>query len=160
MIKIRRYLFSRVKADLPQKMVFITGPRQAGKTTLGLSLPQAREGYLDWDTPEHRERFLRRDLPAADLWFLDEIHKFRSWLTYLKGFYDGRSASQRIIVAASARLVHYGLSGDSLQGRYHLLRLHPLSSAELGMKSASDFRQLLMLGGFPKTFSPSWRKSP
>ncbi len=32
---MKRYLDDRVQADLAQKMVFLTGPRQVGKTTLG-----------------------------------------------------------------------------------------------------------------------------
>lgn len=34
---INRYLKSAIKEDLKDKMVFINGPRQAGKTTLALS---------------------------------------------------------------------------------------------------------------------------
>ena len=35
----------------------------------------ARLGSVNWDVPEHRERILRRELPAAPLWVFDEIHK-------------------------------------------------------------------------------------
>ena len=133
-------------------MVFVAGPRQVGKTTLGLSLPGARQGYMNWDVPKHREWILRRELPFGPLWFFDEIHKYRSWRNYLKGLYDDRPDNQRILVTGSARLELYRYSGDSLQGRYHLLRLHPLSVAELGIESADDFAQLLKLGGFPEPF--------
>ena len=133
-------------------MVFVAGPRQVGKTTLGLSLPDARQGYMNWDVPKHREWILRRELPFGSLWFFDEIHKYRSWRNYLKGLYDDRPDNQRILVTGSARLELYRYSGDSLQGRYHLLRLHPLSVAELGIESADDFAQLLKLGGFPEPF--------
>ena len=148
----RRYLRSQVEADLVRKMVFVAGPRQVGKTTLGLSLPGAREGYLNWDIAMHRERILRRELPTGSLWFFDEIHKYRSWRNYLKGLWDGRPANLQILVTGSARLGWYRYSGDSLQGRYHLLRLHPLSVAELAVDSKEDFAQLLNLGGFPEPF--------
>ena len=147
-----RYLQEQVEADLADKMAFVAGPRQVGKTTLGLSLPGARKGFLNWDIPEHRERILRRELPPGKLWFFDEIHKYRSWRNFLKGLYDGRPAGQRILVTGSARLELYRYSGDSLQGRYRLLRLHPLSAAELNLASADDFEQLLLLGGFPEPF--------
>ncbi len=149
---IERYLLSQVRTDLVKKMVFVAGPRQVGKTTLGLSLPKARAGYLNWDITEHRERILRRELPSNPLWFFDEIHKYRSWRNYLKGIFDGRPPSQQILVTGSARLDFYRFSGDSLQGRYHLLRLHPLSAAELGMETPDDLRYLLTLGGFPEPF--------
>ena len=34
----RRYLVDTIEADLSEKMVFISGPRQMGKTTLALQL--------------------------------------------------------------------------------------------------------------------------
>ena len=59
------------------------------------------------------------------LWVFDEIHKYRAWRGFLKGLWDGRRRGQRILVTGSARLDLYRHGGDSLQGRYHLLRLHP-----------------------------------
>ena len=59
---------------------------------------------------------------------------------------------QRILVTGSARLDFYRYGGDSLQGRYHLLRLHPLSVAELGVASPGGLKDLLVLGGFPEPF--------
>ena len=55
-------------------------------------------------------------------------------------------------MTGSARLDFYRFGGDSLQGRYHLLRLHPLSAAELGIASPGGLRDLLALGGFPEPF--------
>ncbi len=133
-------------------MVFVAGPRQVGKTTLARNLPDGEAGYLNWDVPEHRDRILRRELPQAPLWVLDEIHKYRTWRNYLKGLYDDKESHQKILVTGSARLDYYRYSGDSLQGRYHLLRLHPLSVAELDLESQGDFETLLQLGGFPEPF--------
>ncbi len=148
-----RYLVPQVLADLRRKMVFVAGPRQVGKTTLARGLPGGAEGYLSWDVPEDRERILRRELPPGDLWVFDEIHKYRLWRNYLKGLYDARRRPrQRILVTGSARLDLYRYSGDSLQGRYHFLRLHPLSAAELGLTTAADLERLLTLGGFPEPY--------
>jgi hypothetical protein len=133
-------------------MVFIAGPRQVGKTTLARRLPGAVAGYLSWDIAQHRERILRRELPVSRLWVFDEIHKYRSWRGLLKGLYDGRRPGQRILVTGSARLDFYCFGGDSLQGRYHMLRLHPFSAAELALRSSTDLRDLLTLGGFPEPF--------
>src|SRR5690606_40041951 len=90
--------------------------------------------------------------PRSKLWVFDEIHKYRRWRNYLKGVYDGREPGQQILVTGSARLDFYRFGGDSLQGRYHDLRLHPLSVAELGLQSDKDLRSLLTLGGFPAPF--------
>ena len=150
--RFSRYLGAAVRRDLARKMVFVAGPRQVGKTTLALSLPRARQGYLNWDVAAHRERILRGELPVAKLWIFDEIHKYRRWRNYLKGVYDGRPRGQKILVSGSGRLDLYRFGGDSLQGRYHLLRLHPFSVAELGIRSARDLLGLLRLGGFPEPY--------
>ena len=147
-----RYLRPQVERDLQRKMAFVAGPRQVGKTTLALSLPDAAGGYLNWDVAEDRERILRRELPVNPIWVFDEIHKYRSWRNYLKGLFDVRQPEQQILVTGSARLDLYRFSGDSLQGRYHMLRLHPLSVAELAIERPDDFQQLLSLGGFPEPF--------
>jgi predicted AAA+ superfamily ATPase len=152
MPRFARYLVPQVRRDLTRKMVFVAGPRQVGKTTLARSLPGARAGYLSWDVPADRERILRGELPAGRLWAFDEIHKYRAWRRFLKGAYDGRPRGQRILVTGSARLDFYRFGGDSLQGRYHLLRLHPLSAAELGLRSRRELGELLTLGGFPEPF--------
>ena len=150
MAGISRYLTAQVEADLERKMVFVSGPRQVGKTTLARSLPGAGAGYLNWDIADHRDRILRRELPPAKLWIFDEIHKYRQWRNYLKGLYDGRREAQRILVTGSGRLDLYRFGGDSLQGRYHLLRLHPFSAAELGLASSAELQDLLRFGGFPE----------
>lgn len=150
-----RYLSTQVERDLTRKMVFVAGPRQVGKTTLARMLPGADRGYLNWDVAEHRERILRRELPSSRLWVFDEIHKYRNWRNYLKGVYDRHGApprGPRILVTGSARLEVYRFGGDSLQGRYHLLRLHPLSAAELDLKTPGQLRDLLTLGGFPEPY--------
>lgn len=147
-----RYLTPQVKKDLKQKMVFVGGARQVGKTTLAESLLKDRRGYLNWDIPTHRERILNNEWPDTELLVLDEIQKYRSWRNRLKGLFDERKRRQRILVTGSARLDYYRYSGDSLQGRYHYLRLHPLSFAELKMSTEKDLLHLLTLGGFPEPF--------
>jgi hypothetical protein len=148
-----RYLTKQVQKDLSRKMVFMGGPRQVGKTTLALHLlGEHQKGYLNWDDPHHREQILKRQLPATSLWVFDEIHKYRSWRNYLKGLYDVQGKKHRILVTGSARLDYYRRGGDSLQGRYHYLRLHPLSVAELNIRSDRDFKGLLTLGGFPEPY--------
>lgn len=147
-----RYLSQQIKHDLSRKMVFVGGPRQVGKTTLAKTFLKHGKGYLNWDVPLHREQILKKELPVNALWVFDEIHKYRSWRNYLKGLYDIKSTNQQILVTGSARLDYYRFSGDSLQGRYHYLRLHPLSLAELKSNNQKDLHSLLQLGGFPEPF--------
>lgn len=149
---MERYLAGQVRQDLQKKMVFVGGPRQVGKTTMALAVAGGRKGYLNWDAPEHRERILKRELPDAPLLVFDEIHKYRAWRNYLKGLYDLRRDEVRVLVTGSARLDFYRFGGDSLQGRYFYLRLHPLSVRELHIHSVEGLLSLLRLGGFPEPY--------
>lgn len=145
-----RYLSAQILKDLENKMVFLGGPRQVGKTTLSLDL-FSKKSYLNWDSFEDREKILNFELPNSKTWIFDEIHKYKKWRNYLKGLYD-KNEDQQILVTGSARLDFYRYSGDSLQGRYHYLRLHPLSLDELNSYQFSDFESLFELGGFPEPF--------
>jgi hypothetical protein len=64
----------------------------------------------------------------------------------VKGLYDQHREACRILVTGSARLDLYRRGGDSLQGRYHHLRLHPLSLRE----ARCSVTDLLTLGPFPE----------
>jgi len=44
-----RYLKPSIKADPRDKMVFIGGPRQVGKTTLANTFIKSDQQYLTWD---------------------------------------------------------------------------------------------------------------
>lgn len=149
---LKRYLTSQIHQDLQQKMVMVGGPRQVGKTTMALRMTKHKEGYLNWDIAEQRERILKQELPKTKLWIFDEIHKYRQWRNYLKGIYDAHHEKHQLLITGSARLDFYRFGGDSLQGRYHYLRLHPLSIAELQIKQQSGFMDLLTFGGFPEPF--------
>jgi uncharacterized protein len=149
---MNRYLKSQVVADLKRKMVFLGGPRQVGKTTLAKSLLRSEAAYLNWDFGEHRQKILRMEFPQQSLLVLDELHKYRKWRNFLKGLYDVKKGQYKILVTGSARLDYYRYGGDSLQGRYHYLRLHPLSAAELNIETMADLKSLLELGGFPEPF--------
>jgi uncharacterized protein len=149
---ITRYLSHQIQHDLPRKMVFVGGPRQVGKTTLAKTFLKDKSGYLNWDVPKQREQILKRELPPTHLWVFDEIHKYRAWRNFLKGLYDIKSSQQEILVTGSARLDYYRYSGDSLQGRYHYLRLHPLSMAELKSHTQKTLMDLLHLSGFPEPY--------
>lgn len=160
----KRYLYPFIQEDLKEKMVFVGGPRQVGKTTLALSfLPTGSENepaYLNWDNLEHRSKIMNGILPSGEnLVIFDEIHKMAKWRGLIKGLYDTHKSSIAFIVTGSARLDHYRKGGDSLQGRYHYYRLHPFSIGEISSNpSASDVDRLLQFGGFPEPFAKGTEK--
>ena len=153
---LTRYLTPFIKADLGERMVFLGGPRQVGKTTLSQSLIKSYEdghpAYLNWDFLEHRELIKNHGWPKSEkLIVLDEVHKFKSWQNLIKGFYDTLKNTHSFLITGSARLDLFRKGGDSLLGRYHYYRLHPYSINEIG-NTKENFERLFKFGGFPESF--------
>ncbi|MCM2281661.1 MAG: AAA family ATPase [Bdellovibrionaceae bacterium] len=122
-----------------------------GKTTLAQSLGPP-EAYLNWDYPEDRKQLLKLELPSTHLWILDEIHKYKPWRNLVKGLYDKHKSQHKILITGSARLDLLRRGGDSLQGRYHYLRLYPITLEELKSDKQSDLMELFHKSGFPEPF--------
>ncbi len=162
-----------------EQMAFLSGPRQVGKTTVAefcQSLSPYHK-YLNWDFLEDRAQILKgysaicEGLPLAGaitqkpILVFDELHKYKDWKNFIKGFIDYFKGQLNILVTGSARLDIYRKGGDSLMGRYFLYREHPLSVGELlhtdiSQKIIRDpqpisdesFDALLNFGGFPEPF--------
>jgi predicted AAA+ superfamily ATPase len=152
----KRYLFDSIDEDLTEKMVFLSGPRQVGKTTLALKLAGISDprhpAYLSWDDVRARPRIRSGEMPPGQpRVILDEIHKYARWRGLVKGLFDTREPGQSFIVTGTARLDVYRRGGESLHGRYHPYRLHPLSLTEAG-GSPDALDALLRFGGFPEPF--------
>ena len=175
----RRRLYDTILADhvdRHRQMGFVTGPRQVGKTT---TCRRGAGEYLDWDNSDHRQVIL--DGPAATARRLgldrlpdalpvavfDELHKFRRWKSFLKGFFDSYADQVRVLVTGSSRMDVYRRGGDSLMGRYLLYRIHPFTVAEATCRDLpppkrilreprrireADFKALWEHGGFPEPF--------
>lgn len=169
----KRYLEAPIRRDLEEKMVFLAGPRQVGKTTLAMRLLRSAPSgvYFNWDRREDRQIVRRAEWPAEDnLVVLDEFHKFRGWKRWIKGEYDHHHPRVRFLVTGSARMDIYRRGGDSLQGRYHHYRLHPFTTVEaeglmaegapqpgeelhVPRKRSKETAEMLMrFGGFPEPF--------
>ncbi|MBC2711208.1 MAG: ATP-binding protein [Desulfosarcina sp.] len=167
-----RYIKDCVVEDLAEKMVFIGGPRQVGKTTLARELVARqfqKAGYFNWDNRNDRRHIMKSRWPGdAELIILDEIHKYARWKSFIKGEYDTLKGKYRFLVTGSARLDIYRKGGDSMLGRYHYYRLHPFTLAEATGRSGAPvlmaeievpatheleaFSGLDKFGGFPEIF--------
>lgn len=168
---------SHIKSD--QEMLFISGPRQVGKTTVSKNAEKLTDNflYLNWDNEDNRNLILLG--PSAiikhahlnvlseskPIIVFDEIHKRPDWKNFLKGFFDSYGKDLHIIITGSARLDIYKQGSDSLMGRYFPYRMHPLSVAEClrtdlptseivqpAQITDEAFKALLEFGGFPKPF--------
>ena len=157
-------------------MLFFSGPRQVGKTTL---CAQFQSHCYNWDNTAARELILKGeefvaqaiglDAPRAvkPIVTFDELHHYPKWKQFLKGFFDCHGEDARIFVTGSARLNVYKKIGDSLMGRYYPYRMHPLSVGELlrtdlpveeinheiRQLDEADWDRLYRFGGYPEPFS-------
>jgi predicted AAA+ superfamily ATPase len=155
-------------------MAFVMGPRQVGKTT---SCRQLSNFYLNWDNQDHRQIIINGPKAVAEFAeinqakskniyiTLDEVHKYRRWKGFLKGFFDTYENELRIIVTGSSRLDVFRRGSDSLMGRYFLFHMHPYSVAESIRSKIPDspiskpskpntktWQALWEYGGFPEPF--------
>jgi len=179
-MKIVKRLYENIVSEhirMYRQMVFLSGPRQVGKTTIAKSFAS---DYLNWEEKETRLLILkgakavgrslaldeRRD--SGKVIVFDEIHRYQKWKTFLKGFFDIYEKSAKVFATGSAKMDVYKRGGDSMMGRYFPYRIHPLSVAELITTAIPDEKQiirppkeladtewkaLLEFGGFPEPFS-------
>jgi predicted AAA+ superfamily ATPase len=129
-----RYLHDRILEDLKQKMVFLTDPRQVGKTYLAKSLQSGfgRSAYLNNDDIDDAKIIKTRSwAPETRLIILDEIHKMKGWKNFVKGTFDTRRDNQSFLITGSTRLDTFRKTGESLAGRYYAYRFNTLSVKEL-----------------------------
>ncbi len=151
-----RYLTPYIVKDLKRKMVFLSGPRQCGKTTLAKSLLAQNGGlYLNWDNDDDRPKITAKAWrDDQQLIVLDELHKRPKWKQWIKGVFDSQTVRHQFLVTGSARLDVYRRGGDSLLGRYHPWRLHPFTIDERpkSMSATEAFKRLMRVGGFPEPF--------
>ena len=144
-----------ITQDLAQKMVFLTGPRQVGKTYLAQEIAKGfqKSVYLNYDYFEDRDIIKNAGwLLDTQLLILDELHKMEGWKNYLKGVYDTKPGNLKIIVTGSARLDMLRRSGDSMAGRFFTHRLNPLSLVEIPEDAEKNLERLLSRGGFPEPY--------
>jgi uncharacterized protein len=135
----------------------ITGPRQAGKTTLCRALfPEHR--YLSLEAPDTRA-FARSDPrsflePLRGGAVLDEVQRVPDLLSYLQSEIDTDPRPGRFVLTGSANLALVQSVSQSLAGRTALLTLLPCSLDELRLfpQAPRDLLDTLWMSGYPAIF--------
>jgi predicted AAA+ superfamily ATPase len=147
---------SRLAKGFP--IVAITGPRQAGKTTLAKAV-FGDKPYITLENPDEREfaqndpkRFLARFPQGA---ILDEIQRCPELLSWLQGWVDDRGLMGDFVLTGSAQLDLVAGITQTLAGRVGRVELLPLSSSELAAANmlANSLTLMLFQGGYPALYS-------
>ncbi len=134
--------------------VTVTGPRQAGKTTLCRSV-FADLAYANLEAPHVRR--LAEDDPQAflaqfpDGAVLDEVHRVPDLLSYLQVLGDELGRPGLFVLTGSEQFGLTGAVSQSLAGRTALLRLLPFTLAERRSAAAADtLEEVLYSGCYPR----------
>lgn len=163
----QRPQFAILNSRLQQPRRFLqvlAGPRQVGKTTLARQAIAAFPGqahYASADLPAPPDtlwieqqwriaRILAQQQPA--LLVLDEVQKVPRWSEIVKRLWDEDSFNQthlQVVLLGSAQfLMQQGL-GESLAGRFELIRVPHWSLAEMRAEFGWDLARFVYFGGYP-----------
>src|ERR1035437_7851931 len=131
-------------------IVWLTGPRRAGKTVLAQSLPEAE--FLNCDLPSvaERVRYAESVFRSVKQRFVvfDEVHQLPDPSRLLKIGADG-FPKLKILAIGSSTLPATQKVRDSLAGRKRVVEFVPVLHEELPAFSIANVRERLLRGGLP-----------
>ncbi len=136
-----------------RSVVWLSGVRRTGKTTLARSLPSVE--YFDCELPS-----VRRELADPETFLeglrgktvvLDEIHRLSDPAQLLKLAAD-HFPEVRVLATGSSTLGASRRFRDTLAGRKAEVWLTPMISADLADFGAPDLKHRLLYGGLPPFF--------
>ncbi len=163
-INLVRVFESVLAKRLREKLNFmqvLIGPRQVGKTTAVTRI------FNQWSGPK---KMISADLPAPPdhswltanwndaaslgdevLFIIDEVHKIPGWSEVIKSLFDKIRGSRkmRVVLLGSASLTIQRGLGESLTGRYELLKANHWSYSECRTAFGLTFAEYLRFGGYP-----------
>jgi uncharacterized protein len=179
----KRFAKNRILESLTDtRVVLISGPRQSGKTTLATDIAADEMPFFTLDDAtvlaaanEDPVGFLR----GLDRAVIDEIQRAPDLMLAIKTEVDRNKSPGRFLLTGSANLMTVPRVADSLAGRMEVVKLLPLSRAEIaGEKSTfldnafngvsptvgdpilgDDLIEIVLPGGYPEAITrESWRR--
>ena len=172
-----RFVRERIEEALSDtRVVLISGPRQSGKTTLAMDVAGDKTPFLTLDdanvlrsAADDPVGFVR----GLDRAVIDEVQRVPNLLLAIKNLVDDDKTPGRFLLTGSANLMTIPKVADSLAGRMEVIRLLPLSQAEIGgarsnfidrafagekpsadhMIVGEELVQTVLSGGYPEALS-------
>ncbi len=153
MRKRRFWLGALDEAWRRRSIVWLSGVRRSGKTTLAQSLPGAE--FFDCELPRVRRELADPEAFLAGLRgktvVLDEIHRLGDPAQLLKIGAD-HFPRTRVLATGSSTLGASRKFRDTLAGRKAELWLTPMTTADLADFDAPELKHRLLRGGLPPFF--------
>jgi predicted AAA+ superfamily ATPase len=138
-------------------VIMITGPRQAGKTSLACHVFPDKP-YYSLENPDTRavltadpRAFFSANTEGA---IIDEFQRYPEILSYIQGVVDQKKQKGQFILTGSNNVSMLNNVGQSLAGRVAILKLLPLCISEIAEISA-DYKvdDFLLKGFYPGIYS-------
>ncbi|MFN2310901.1 MAG: ATP-binding protein [Spirochaetia bacterium] len=151
--------FERIRRAYP--IVYVSGPRQSGKTTfLKAQLPDFT--YVNLENPDDREHvredirtFLAQAAPGGVV--VDEAQRLPELFSYLQDFVDRSGEMGQIVLSGSQNFLMMKSISQSLSGRVGLLNLFPFTWNELAghTQAPSNVDEFMYRGCYPAIYDRS-----
>jgi uncharacterized protein len=142
------------------RAVVLSGPRQAGKSTLAQTvLSRQSPNYFDLENPLHVQRLdqpLQTLSSLQGLVVLDEVQRAPGLFPLLRVLIDRSNAPGQYLLLGSASPALLRQAGESLLGRVETIEVQGFSLAEVVEAGGRNLDQALealwLRGGFPRAF--------
>jgi len=172
-----RFVKNRInEALVDTRVVFISGPRQSGKTTLATEIAANEIPFFTLDdatvlaaASEDPVGFLR----GLDRAIIDEVQRAPDLLLAIKAEVDQDKRPGRFLLTGSANIMTIPRIADSLAGRMEVVKLLPLSRSEIESKRSTflenvfngisptvektilgdDLMEIVLAGGYPEAIA-------
>lgn len=155
---VTRHVQCRVATALADtRVVLVTGPRQAGKTTLARLFASTERPYITLDDPatllaaRADPTGFVRGLNSA---VIDEVQRAPDLLLALKESVDQDPTPGRFLLTGSTNLMAMPQVADSLAGRLEVITLLPFAQAELAGTPGDLLARLFNGDGLPPVVQP------
>lgn len=136
-------------------VVFLTGPRQSGKTTLSkMIFPDLP--YINFEDIAVLERVKADPHSLLDQYdnglIIDEAQHLPDIFSYIQVYADKREKPGQFLLTGSQNFLLNEHISQSLAGRVGILELLPLSYNEIRQEHDSSVSEILFKGGYPRIY--------
>ena len=153
---VRRLMYSKLQ-ELFKKfpIVYLTGPRQSGKTTLAkMAFPDLP--YVNFEDISIREA-VRLDphgfLKSYDTGLIiDEVQNVPEIFSYIQLYADQRNITGQYLLTGSQNFLLNEKISQSLAGRVGILKLLPLSYSEVIKNHEVSIDDFIFKGSYPRLY--------